>query len=93
MHNFRIAFDILYRDCHVPVGWKKVTRHMVFAMKVDFTIKSRWVLDGHMNPDLEGSLYDGVVSRDIIRTKITYTALNGLDVVVDDISNANIQAP
>ena len=47
MHNVGIAFEILDPDAHVPVGWNKVTGHLVFDVKMDFTRKARWVLDGH----------------------------------------------
>ena len=47
MHNVGVAFQILDDDEHIPVGYKKATGHMVFDVKMDFTRKARWVLDGH----------------------------------------------
>ena len=41
MHNVGIAFEIPERNCHVPVGWKKATGHMVFEFKMDFMRKER----------------------------------------------------
>eukprot|EP00957_Ditylum_brightwellii_P010097 762975-Ditylum_brightwellii.AAC.1 len=64
MYNVGIAFEILPEDRSVPVGWKKVTGHLVFDVKMDFKRKARWVLDGHKTADLKGSTYAGVVSRE-----------------------------
>jgi hypothetical protein len=70
-----------------------VTGHLVWDVKMDFTRKARWVLDGHKTPNPIGSTYAGVVSRDSIRIAFTYAALNGLDVFATDIRNAYLQAP
>jgi hypothetical protein len=93
MYNVGIAFEILPEDRSVPVGWKKVTKHLVFDVKMDFTRKARWVLDGHKTADPKGSTYAGVVSRESVRIALTYAALNGLDVMGADIRNAYLQAP
>ena len=34
-----------------PPGWSKVTGHIVWDVRMDFTRKARWVLDGHKTPD------------------------------------------
>jgi hypothetical protein len=65
----------------------------VWDLKMDFTRKARWVLDGHKTPDPEGSTYAGVVSRESVRIALTYAALNGLPVCAADIQNAYLQAP
>ena len=93
MLNISIAFEVLDGNQHVPVGWRKVTGHMVFDVKMDFTRKARWVLDGHKTPDISGSTYAGVVSRESVRIALTYAALNGLKVCAGDIRNAYLQAP
>ena len=76
-----------------PPGWSKVTGHLVFDVKMDFTRKARWVLDRHKTPDPVGSTYAGVVSRERVRITFTYASLNGLDVFASDIKNAYLQAP
>ena len=93
MVNVGIAFEVLDRGRAAPVGWKKVTGHLVWDLKMDFTRKARWVLDGHRTPDPIGSRYAGVVSRDSVRIAFTYAALNDLDVCAADIRNAYLQAP
>jgi hypothetical protein len=66
---------------------------MIFDVKMDYTRKARWVLDGHKTPPPERSTYAGVVSRDSVRIALTYAALNDLDVWAADIRNAYLQAP
>jgi len=66
---------------------------LVWDIKMDFTRKARWVLDGHKTPDAKISTFAGVVSRDSVRIALTYAALNGLDVCAADIRNAYLQAP
>jgi hypothetical protein len=65
-----------------------VTGHLVYNVKMDFTRKARWVLDGHKTPDPIGSTYAGVVSRESVRIAFTYTTLNGLEVFAANIRNA-----
>ena len=72
----------------MPLGWNNVTGNMVFRVKMDFTRKARWVLDGRDNLDPEVTLYYEVFSREIIMIALTYAALNGLDMVVANIRNA-----
>ena len=93
IHNNGIAFKVLSEGEKAPHEWHKVTGHMVFDVKMDFTRKARWVLDGHKTPDPIGSTYAGVVSRESVRIAFTYAALNDLDVCAADIRNAYLQAP
>ena len=93
MRNNAISFEILEENKPSPPGWHKVTGHLVFDVKMDFTRKARWVLDGHKTPDPVGSNYAGVVSRESVRIAFTYAAINGLDVFAADVRNAYLQAP
>lgn len=93
MHNVGVAFEVLEDGEKAPKGWNKVSGHIVWDVKMDFTRKARWVLDGHKCPDPEGSTYAGVVSRESVRIALTYAALNDLDVFAADIRNAYLQAP
>ena len=91
--NVGIAFQILNSDDDLPVGYKKVTGHLIFDVKMDFTRKARFVLDGHKTEQPDISTYAGVVSRESIRIALTYAALNKLQVYAADIQNAYLQAP
>ena len=93
MHDVGIAFEILEDNVSMPIGYRKVTGHLVFDVKMDFTRKARWVLDGHKTPSPSGSTYADVVSRESARIAFTHAALNGLDVFAADIRNAYLQAP
>ena len=75
------------------MGWKPSSSHLVFDVKMDFTLKARWVKDGHRRPDPECSNYAGVVSRETIRIALTYAALLGINVLAADIRNAYLQSP
>ena len=93
MYNIVVAFEILEDEKTAPAGYTKVSGHLIWSVKMDFTRKARWVLDGHKTPDPVGSKYAGVVSRESVRIAFTYAALNGLDVCMADIRNAYLQSP
>jgi hypothetical protein len=93
MTNLGIAVELLEDGMKAPAGWHLVTGHLVWDVKMDFTRKARWVLDGHKTADPIGSTYAGVVSRESIRIAFTYAALNDLDIFAADIKNAYLQAP
>ena len=93
MTNIGIAFEILDKDTPVPVGWKNATGHLIWDVKMDFTWKARWVLDGYCQGQSEGSTYAGVVSRESVRIVLTYASLNKLDVIAGNICNFYLTAP
>jgi len=94
MTKVGVAFEVLKEEMKAPIGWSRVTVHLVWGIvKMDFTRKARWVLDGHKTPNSIVSTYAGVVSRDSIRIAFTYAAMNGLDVFAADIRNVYLQAP
>ena len=93
MDQFGVAVEILELGKFAPPGWTKVTGHLIWDVKMDFTRKARWVLAGHKTPDPVCSQYAGVVSRESVRIAFTYAALNNLDVCAADIRNAYLQAP
>ena len=93
MYNVGVAFEVLEEGVRAPNGWTKVTGHLVWDVKMDFTRKTWWVLDGHKTPEPEGSTYAGVVLRESIRIALSYAALNGIDIFAADIRNAYLQAP
>jgi hypothetical protein len=73
MHNVGAAFGFLDDGKSAPQGWK-ASGHIIWDLKMDFTRKARWVLDGHKLPTPEGSTYAGVVSRESVRIALTYAA-------------------
>ena len=93
MFNIGVAFEILEQGWKAPHGWHLVTGHLVCDVKMDFTRKARWVLDGHNTPDPDRSTFAGVVSRESVRIAFAYALLNGLDIFATNIWNAYLQAP
>ena len=55
---------------------------------MDFTRKSRLVMDGHKTDNTVGYIYSEVVSIESAIIAITYVALNGLYVTGTDMRNA-----
>ena len=92
MYNVGVAFEILDEGVLMPHGWKQVTGHLVWDVKIDFTRKARWVLAGHKTADPIGSTNAGMVSRESVCIALTYAALNIIDVFAADIQNASLQA-
>jgi hypothetical protein len=66
MTEVGVAFEVLGEGIQAPKGWHKVTGHLVWDVKMDFTRKARWVLDGHKTADPTGSTYAGVMSRESV---------------------------
>ena len=66
MYNIGVAFETLEDGKSAPVGYTKVSGHLIWSVKMDFTRKARWVLDGHKPADPVGSKYAGVVSRESV---------------------------
>ena len=93
MRNNGDAFEILEEAKQAPSRWYKVTGHLVFDGNMDFICKARWRVDGHKTPDLVGSTYVDVVSRESMRITFTYAALNDLDMFAADAKNSYLQAP
>ena len=93
MYNIGVGFEILEDGKTAPAGYTEVSGHLIWSVKMDFTRKARWVLDGHKPPDSFGSKYAAVVSRESVRIAFTYAALNVLDVCMADIRNAYLQSP
>ena len=85
MYNVSVAFKVLDEGQKAPAGWHKVTGHHIWDVKMDFTRKARWVLDGHKTPDPIGSMFVGVVSRESMHIAFTYVALSGLDSCAADL--------
>ena len=81
MINVGIAFEILDEAKSDSVGWSKESGHLIFDVKMDYTRKAQWVLDGHRSANPIGSNYSGVVFRDSVRIALTYAALNDIEVL------------
>jgi hypothetical protein len=66
MYEVGIAFEVLEENAKALAFWSKVTRHLVFDVKMDFTRKARCILDGHKTLDIVGLTYTGVISHESV---------------------------
>jgi len=77
-------------------GYQEISCHMVFDIKMDgkFTRKARFVANGNQTVGVEPSMtYASVVTRESVRIAFLYAALNDLDILGCDVSNAYLNAP
>ena len=81
MINVCISFEILDKVKSAPVGWSKESGHLIFDVRMEYTRKAQWVLDGHRSANPIGSNYSGVVFRDSVCIALTYAALNNIEVL------------
>ena len=77
-------------------GFTEIGCHMIFDVKMDgkFTRKARLVANGNETKDISPAMtYSTVVSRESVRIAFLHAALNDLDVLGCDVSNAYLNAP
>lgn len=93
MRNNAVAFEFLQDGKSIPIGYTKITLHMVFDIKIDFTRKARLVAGGHLTEVPSNLTYSSVVSRESVRIMFLIAVLNDLQVLSADIGNAYLNAP
>ena len=95
MTNNRIAFETYEGDKKDLVGYKEITGHLIYDVKLaeNFRQKTRFVVNGHLMDLPSFITYSTVVSRDSIRILLLVTALNDLEVMGADIHNSFLSAP
>ena len=93
MDNLKVAFTILEDGAKIPVGCNKASGYLVFDIRITFDRKSRWVKDGHRNPEPNWSTFDLVVHRDRALIELTYAALNNLPMFSCGVQNSYLQVP
>ena len=82
------TFQDLGKDAKLPAGYQKIRVHFVYDIKHDGRHKARLVAGGHLTEPDKDSCYSGVVSLKSMRLALLIGELNGLNVMVGDISNA-----
>jgi len=83
------TFHVMDDDERMPPGFQEITCHMVFTVKFDLRRKSRYVAGNHLVKDQPSyNTYSSVVSRESVRIGFLLAALNDLDLMSGDISNA-----
>jgi len=90
MKNVLPAFKFTDDD-QIPVGFKHITCHMIFDVKmVGLVRKARFVAGGHLTDPPVESVYSSVVTRESVRIMFLTAALNDLDLLGADVQNAYI---
>ena len=92
MSNVEIVLKFLGEGTKPPIGFKKITCHLIFDVKFDLTRKARYVGGGHLTKVSPSLSYSSVVSRDSVRIMFLIAALNDLDIKMCDIGNAYLNA-
>jgi hypothetical protein len=89
------AHDVRSNQKKYLVGYKEITCHMIFDIKLDgnFTRKARFVANGSKTEAPKSLTYSSVVSRDSVRIAFLMASLNDLDISACDISGAYLNAP
>ena len=77
---------------YVPQGYKRITVHLVYAVKHDGRHKSRLVAGGHLTETPIDSVYSSVVSLRGIRILTFVAELNGMEMWATDIGNAYLES-
>ena len=73
--------------------FQEITCHILSGVKIDFTRKVRYVVNGDMTDTPVGLCYLSVVSRDSVIISFLVASLNDLYILACEISNAYINAP
>ena len=92
--NVRVAFKIADDEHDLLVGSKLIPYHIIFDVKMDLTRKARLVAGGHWNKHVSSHVtFSTVAARESVHIGFKLAALNGMDVLCGDISNAYLNAP
>ena len=87
------TFNVMDDDERMPPGYQEITCHMIFTVKFDLRRKSRYVAGGHLVKEQPSyNTYSSVVSRESVRIGFLIAALNDIDLMSGDISNAYLNA-
>jgi hypothetical protein len=94
MKDICVAFKILLDGQSAPIGYQKISCHMIFDIKMeDFRRKARLVAGGHWTQAPATITYASVVSCETVRIALLIAALNDLEVKIGNVLNAYITAP
>ena len=95
MKNVCPAFEVFEgREDNIPKDYQFMRCHMIFDVKFaeNSWRKARLVAGGHMTDTPNPLTYSSVISLDSLRISLTIAALNDLNVMANDIQNADLTA-
>ena len=93
MKNYRFPFNFLDRENHTPVGYKYITCHLIFDVKMDSPVNLDMWLEGILPNPPFSMTYASVVSNDSVRLAFLVAELYDLDILAGDIHNTYLNAP
>ena len=73
--NSRIVFKLLERGEPPPVGFKDITCHLIFDLKLNMTQKARYVAGGHLTEVLTHMTYSSILGQETVRIGMLMAAL------------------
>ena len=85
MKNSYITFELLDEDDKLLPGYKKITCHMNFEIKMDLRRKVRYIAGSYLTDPPALMTYSSVISRESVRIAFLVTALNDLNVLAGNI--------
>ena len=68
-------------------GCKKVSKHLVCAVKIDLMQNARQILDSYKNSVSKSLIYTGVILRKSMRITFTYTTFNDINICIANKKN------
>ncbi len=93
MKDVCVAFKILLDRQSAPIGYQKISCHMIFDIKMeDFRRKARLVAGGHRSKAPATITYASAVSCETVCIALLMAALNDLEVKIGNVLNAYITA-
>ena len=78
MDNIRADFEYLETNQSTSIGWKSSIGHLFYNVKIEFTLKARWVKYYYKTLDPDQYTHACVVPRDSVSIALTYAEFNGL---------------
>jgi hypothetical protein len=89
MKDVCVAFKILLDGQSTPIGYQKISCHMIFDIKMeDFRRKARLVAGRHWTEAPTTITYASIVSCETVRIVLLMAALNDLEVKIGNVLNA-----
>ena len=80
LQDYQVFIDKgMFSDTSIPMGFKKIRVHLIYAVKHDGRHKARLVADGHLTDIPLNSVYAGVVSIRGMRICLFLGELNGME--------------
>ena len=87
------CLKISERNGKAPVGYTKITCHLVFDLNLDMARKYWYVAGGHLIDIPTHMTYLIFMSHDTVRIRSLMDAMNRLNILAGDIQNAFLEAP